>query len=271
MTQNICHFVPFHKDSHSISVINFVLETKVQSGDRLRSESVYKMYFVRSGDGALHTCGKSVSLVMGDIFFTFPGTPFAIESKHDLNYMYISFVGLRGNAIMEELKINSKNCLFHNAQDIQHMWEEGISANAKVVDLISEAVLLYTFAYLGDLYLPDIKQTERSSAVYHIKKYIDDNYTDHSFSLDKISRELSYNKKYISYIFKKRFGVGIIEYLNTVRIQNACTLMKQGFTGIHDIADQCGYSDAPYFSKLFKTTMGISPSDYIKGLTDSAT
>ena len=55
MEQNICHFIPFHKDIHSIHTINFVLETKPQQYDRLKSESVYKMYYVCSGQGYIHT------------------------------------------------------------------------------------------------------------------------------------------------------------------------------------------------------------------------
>lgn len=83
MEQNICHFIPFHKDFHSIHTINFVLETKLQQYDRLKSESVYKMYYVRSGQGYIHTPGKITPLMQGDIFFTFPAAPFAIESMED--------------------------------------------------------------------------------------------------------------------------------------------------------------------------------------------
>ena len=46
MEENICHFISFHNDTQSIHTINFVLETKPQSYDRLKSESVYKMYYV---------------------------------------------------------------------------------------------------------------------------------------------------------------------------------------------------------------------------------
>ena len=58
MEQNICHFVPFHKDIHSIHTINFVLETMPQQYERLKLESVYKMYYVCSGQGAIHDAGQ---------------------------------------------------------------------------------------------------------------------------------------------------------------------------------------------------------------------
>lgn len=265
MTENICRFVPFNRQEQSIHTINFVLETKPQMYSELRSESVYKMYYVCNGQGALHTCGKISPLKEGDIFFTFPGSAFAIESKDEFAYMYIGFVGLRGNLIMESLKIGTNNFIFHNANKVREIWENGISLNTELSDLASEAVLLYTFSFLGSINFPN-KVRNKQSGIDFIKKYIDDHFTEHDFSLESISRELSYNKKYISYIFKKRFGVGAIEYLNTIRIQNACTMMEQGFTSVSDIADKCGYSDSQYFSKIFKAKMGLSPTNYINEL-----
>ena len=266
MEQNICHFIPFHKDIHAIHTINFVLETKPQLYDRLKSESVYKIHYVCGGSGAIHTPGRITPLKHGDIFFTFPGSSYAIESAEDLTYMYISFVGLRGNMIMESLNIGSGNFLFHDAGEVQEFWEKGITASANVITLMSESVLLYTFAFLGSRILPDHDRARQHQSVDLIKKYLDDHFTDHGFSLEKMSSELAYNKKYISHVFKKHFGIGIIEYLNTVRIQNACTMIRQGFTSVNDIADRCGYSDAHYFSRIFKVQMGIAPSQYIKKL-----
>lgn len=271
MEQNICHFIPFHKDVLSVHTINFVYETKPQLYDRLKSESVYKMYYVCSGQGCIHTTGKITPLSAGDIFFTFPAFSFAIESKKDFTYMYISFVGLRGNMIMESLNISNSNFIFHNADEVYKFWKKGLSVNSKVMDLISESVLLYTFSFLGDRILQKSNEPKQNHSVNLIKKYLDEHFTDHNFSLEVMSSDLSYNKKYISYVFKKHFGIGIVEYLNTIRIQNACTMIEQGFTSVNDIADRCGYSDAQYFSKIFKAKMGVVPTQYIKTLqTDKA-
>lgn len=266
MEQNICHFIPFHKDHHSIHTTNFVLETKQQQYERLKSESIYKMYYVCSGQGKIHTTGKITPLTQGDLFFTFPSASFAIESIENFTYMYISFVGYRGNELMETLKIGPNNFIFHNTDEVYDFWERGLSANPKVIDLISESILLYTFAFLGNRLLPENNNTKQQHSVELIKKYIDDHFSEHDFSLENISHDLSYNKKYISYIFKKQIGTGIIEYLNTIRIQNACTMIEQGFTSITDIADRCGYSDAQYFSKIFKSKMGVAPTQHIKAI-----
>ena len=156
MQHNICHFIPFRKDLNTLHTIHFVLETEPQLSTRLKSESVYKMYYVCQGQGNLHTPGRITSLRQGDLFFTFPGSPFAIESCENFSYMYISFVGIRGNRIMESLGIRNDNFYFPDATTVQPFWSQAMHADSRVADMMSEAILLYTFACLGDRLLQKI-------------------------------------------------------------------------------------------------------------------
>ena len=270
MNKNVCHFIPYHKDYHSIHTIHFVLEIKPQIYHALKSESVYKMYYVCSGNGFIHTKGQIQPLSAGDVFFTFPAHPFSLESGEHFSYMYISFLGTRGNMIMEKLKISNHNFLFHNCNEVSSFWKNGLKTNSEMTDLISESILLYTFTFLAEKTVPLAdKNTKNSNAFSLIKKYIDDNFSNTNFSLDIISSVLKYNKKYISAVFKKNMGMGIIEYLNTIRIQQACTMARQGFTSVNDIAACCGFADPQYFSKVFKRKMGVAPGIYIKSMKNS--
>ncbi len=264
MDENICLFVPYHKDYHSIHTINFVLETKKQVYTSLMAQSVYKVYYVCSGNGAIHTMGQVNELHRGDVFFTFPAVPFCIESGSDFSYMYISFLGSRANMIMEKLKISAHNFIFSDCGDMEAFWQNGFSINPELTDLISESILLYTFSFLGNRYIPADSKSRSNNVALTIKKYIDDNYSNADLSLDSISAEIAYNKKYVSTVFKRDIGIGISEYLNIIRIQNACTLIRQGFTSVCDIAACCGYTDPQYFSKVFKQQIGMSPSSYVK-------
>ena len=222
------------------------------------------MYFVCNGTGTLHTRGKEHPLAAGDVFFSFPGSPFCISSSVEFSYMYVSFLGTRSNMIMDKLKISERNCLFHGYNELSPIWENGINTNPELTDWISESILLYTFTEIGNRLCPTSKKTPPENHIaLQIKKYIDDNFSSSSFSLESISRELSYNKKYLSTAFKNYMRIGIVEYLNIVRIQSACTLIEQGFTSVSDIASCCGFSDPQYFSKVFKNRMSMSPTQYI--------
>ena len=99
-----------------------------------------------------------------------------------------------------------------------------------------------------------------------IQKYVDEHFSDPDFSLERLGSDLKYNKKYLSTVFKRHVGVGIVEYLHTVRIQHACTMLKQGFSSVSDVALRCGYPAAQYFSKVFKRRMSISPREYLASI-----
>lgn len=262
--QNICRFVPHDMGDRSVHTVHFVYETEQQPYRGLRLESVYKMYYVCRGEGRLHTQGEVRPLRAGDVFFSFPAEPFCVEAVDDLRYMYIGFLGSRGLMLLDKLGITPAHCLFSDCADVGPVWEKSISAHPDLSDVASESVLLYTFSYLGTRKL-NLQPRDRQGGdtVSIIKKYIDDHFSDPSFSLDSLGRELKYNKKYLSTVFKKHMGVGIVEYLNTVRIQHACTMIRQGFSSVSDVALRCGYADPQYFSKVFKRQISLSPRAYM--------
>lgn len=261
---NICRFVPRHNDCEAIHTINFVLERKQQKYESLKMNSVYKMHLVTAGKGILHTPGCSYPLKKGDIFFVLLAVPSAIESVENFEYMYISYIGARANMIMDKLKITSQNCVFHDLDGVFDFWMDSLRADSAMFDLRSESVLLYTFSVMGTKFIQEDEGDRKAMVTASlIKKYIDDNFSNTEFSMDKMGNELSYNKKYISRVFKKEIRVSITEYLNTVRVQHACTLMEQGFTSVKDIALLCGYKDSLYFSRVFKKEMQVSPREHI--------
>ncbi len=263
--QNICRYVPREISEHSIHTVNFVLETERQIYTGLRLKALYTMYLVVKGRGRLHTQGAVQDLREGDLFFSFPAESFAIESVENFQYMYISFLGARGNQLMEKLEISARSCFYSDCGDVFSVWMQGIQSPSELADIASEAVLLHTFAYLGGRLAKFASRDNQGvNLVSAIQKYVDEHFSEAEFSLDMLGKKLKYNKKYLSTVFKKHVGVGIVEYLHSVRIQHACTMLHQGFSGVSDVAFRCGYSDAQYFSKVFKNRMGLSPRGYIE-------
>lgn len=262
--QNVCRYVPREASEHSIHTVNFVLETEKQVYTGLRLKALYSVYLVVQGTGRLHTQGTVRELQTGDVFFSFPAEPFAIESCESFQYMYVSFLGARGNQLMEKMGISPRTCFYSGCHDMIPIWKQGIQSPNALSDIASEAVLLHTFAYLGGRLAQFSSQDKGINLVSAVQKYVDEHFSEPEFTLDMLGRELKYNKKYLSTVFKKHVGVGIVEYLHSVRVQHACTMLHQGFSCVSDVAFQCGYSDAQYFSKVFKNRMGISPRLYVE-------
>ena len=71
-------------------------------------------------------------------------------------------------------------------------------------------------------------------------------------------------EKYLSYLFKKNMQIGFTQYVNNLRIQCALGLIGEGWQSVSEIAFASGYSDALYFSKVFRKKVGCTPSQRIR-------
>ena len=63
---------------------------------------------------------------------------------------------------------------------------------------------------------------------------------------------------------EQEMGVSYSEYLRSVRLKSAVTLLDHGIDSVKNVALLSGFSDPLYFSKVFKDSIGISPSGYTK-------
>lgn len=112
------------------------------------------------------------------------------------------------------------------------------------------------------VYMKNI-QDEESKPIRDAKKYIHDNFNKH-ISLENVSEYIGFNAAYFSTLFKKETGKKFLEYVTELRIQNAKNYLIQTNYDIAEVASAVGYNDLKYFSKLFKKTTGLNPSEFRK-------
>jgi AraC-like DNA-binding protein len=67
--------------------------------------------------------------------------------------------------------------------------------------------------------------------------------------------------------FKSHYRVTFVEYLNTVKIGQACKLLSQNELNIVEVAYECGFNNLANFNKQFKNFKGMTPSEYKKTLS----
>ena len=101
------------------------------------------------------------------------------------------------------------------------------------------------------------------------RNYINQNYYNPSIGLSDVARYIHTNTAYLSRVFKQEMGIGISEYLNRLRMEQAARLLRETNIKIVSVAEKVGIEDAHYFSSLFKRYMGTPPSLYRKGQSDS--
>lgn len=94
------------------------------------------------------------------------------------------------------------------------------------------------------------------------KHYIHDNYSDSEISVEKLCKHLHVSPTYFSTIFKKETKYSFINYLTSVRLEQAVNLLNTTDYKSYIIAEKVGYPEANYFSYVFKKQYGVPPSKY---------
>lgn len=94
--------------------------------------------------------------------------------------------------------------------------------------------------------------------VKNVISYLADNYQER-ITLDTLSDLCGITKCHLSREFKKYTGQTVMTYLNLLRCKNAQKIIKQGGT-ITEAATSVGFEDLSYFSKTYKSLIGISPT-----------
>jgi len=64
-------------------------------------------------------------------------------------------------------------------------------------------------------------------------------------------------------------GLSFLEYLTSVRISIAKSLLKQTSMSMMDICLEVGYQDPSHFAKIFKKKEGIHPTEFRKKLVEA--
>jgi AraC-like DNA-binding protein len=63
-------------------------------------------------------------------------------------------------------------------------------------------------------------------------------------------------------LFKRETGYAPIDFFIHLRMRRACRLLETTTLSVKEIADELGYDDAFYFSRLFKSVTSLAPTDY---------
>ncbi len=97
-------------------------------------------------------------------------------------------------------------------------------------------------------------------------EFLEENY-QRQITLAEVAGAVFVSPYYISRMFKRETGQTMTEYLNDMRIKNACTLLENVAYKVYQIGEMVGIPDAHYFSRLFKNSTGLTPSEYRNKMT----
>lgn len=257
--RNICKFIP-STVTDELKVSCFIFESNC---DTMKKEALLcenRLILVKKEKAVFDFDLNKTKAGAGTVVFGFEGEKMTVSECEGCEYMYIGFSGARCEKIFRRFGINRINRVFSGFDGMIPLWQDSLSrASEENIDLASEGILLYTFSRLTGT------MTENSGVVNTIVEMTEERFFDRSLSIAFIAKELSYNAKYISHLFKEKMGMSYSEYLRMCRIKYAVSLFDAGLDSVKNIAYLSGFEDPLYFSTVFKKVVGVSPREYRNG------
>ena len=219
-----------------------------------------KMYELRPGDIALIPPG-----VLHKVFYdqTLPSTRYMISCDTELLPKRTGEVLLSLGCYVERIP--------KSLGDIEELFFK-ISKEQHNPDILSEELIHGYMTNLAAFILragETRKSTDMKSSNSVIEAaiaYLKNNYSD-NISIEDAARHVSLSAEHLSRTFKSETGLGIKEYLTMYRLKQASFMLTEyPSKSISKIAYDCGFNDSNYFASCFKKTVGVTPTEFRKGL-----
>ncbi len=96
------------------------------------------------------------------------------------------------------------------------------------------------------------------------------NHLAEEISLSVLAEEFHFSTQYVSQLFKNEIGVNFLTYLTNIRMEKAKKLLLSTDLPIAEVSEQTGYGDYRVFTKVFKKSEGVTPSQYRRDFMDGS-
>ena len=188
------------------------------------------------------------------------------EVKPDIALLDIEMPGMNGIELAKYIKEKYAECIiiFITAYD---RFDYAIEAmHIKAFDYLLKPWKEERLCELISTAIENVRSVQKTDSIVHsqkdvIKDYIDRNYKK-DISAKDVAGILGYSDVYFSKVFKQLFDDNFINYLTKIRIDRAKLLLKDVSFNIKEVGKSVGYADSNYFTKVFKRSVGMSPSEY---------
>ena len=125
-----------------------------------------------------------------------------------------------------------------------------LSAYVKIMTICAEYMTLTNVVTSASPKLPELA-----------KIYIHEHFSER-LTIQDLCKALGCSKSALLTAFKKEYGITINSYICSVRIDEAKKILATSSVSLSQIAEDTGFYDQSYFSKVFLLKVGITPSEY---------
>lgn len=237
---------------------------------------LHVLAYVYAGSGSLRLGEKQWELKPGTIFQVWPGERMLIETGrsepvcfYSVHYQYgvLHWEGGRGEwrestgplplgeVLPGAYGLAAREAFerlyrIWNGKDAGHEWEARI-----------EFLSAVRLAVEGGVRKRAVDEAAGAAAVREAIAYMKSHYQQ-ELSRNAVAQQVALSPAYFSSLFKSHTGYTPIQYIHRLRLDRAKQLLREGGMPIRQVAEEVGFADSFYFTRLFTKETGMSPREY---------
>lgn len=253
------------------------------SNDEMHRHAFFELVYIVSGTATHYLMEETAQLQAGDYFIVDTGSIHCYQDVRDfqiINCLFLpeyidraltdcpSLSSLLSNQVLRfGIPVNTQTAdrIFHDTNGvvgriIRTMEQEYAAKGTGYMELLR--------CYLTQVLVCAVRASEEAERIrtpHSITTALVDHLRYHytePLSLTELSQKLNYTPQYVSSLFHKDTGMSLQEFLQRMRIEEACRLIEQGEQQMARIAQEVGYGDVKHFARVFRRIKGVSPREF---------
>lgn len=220
----------------------------------------YIIHYVIEGEGFFNS--TRIGAGQGFVIFPDENNEYQSTTENPWTYFWVTLTGDFAKSIINEhIKLNSNNIFeFNLKSDILRLIDVIFSEKSLLSNTKAVAYFLMLMSHHQTAY---INANNANKYIENAKQYMKVNF-HRKLTICEIADNLNISDRYLYNLFIKHEKISPKKYLNNLRLNHACNMLKNKDFTITDVAFSCGFENVLEFSSFFSKNIHISPSAYKK-------
>lgn len=248
-----------------MNTILYVGDYPESADERRQSQEHWELVYCAGGEGIFRLeNGAAIRYRRRQAVAIPPGESYADGDHQGLSNIYLTMMApsfpYKSAFLVEDDALGNMGAAFAQAR---YYFQSEVKRRELVLAALGELITSYMIVFRDN--------GEFSGAVEEIRASIIRNFANPTFKLDREIRQMPFNYDYLRKLFQKEMGLTPLKYMIDLRMKRAKSMLAAAWTreySVAEVAENCGFSDALYFSRVFKKYYGCSPTEFVKQRKD---
>lgn len=243
------------RNGKNCKVENRCTVTYTLSGEGFFQDKTGK-YRIRKGDAFLRVDNDP------DLFFCYPK-----NGTENWDFIWFNYCGVSASEYTHEIierngpiyKLTDTSPIIQKLSTYQSY--SGISCNVTPGE--GAQLIIETLAALNQSHNEDFSSSPQNRLILKAQKFISNNISQ-NISVSDIASAITVSREHLSRIFAENLHISPYEYLIKQKMTLACQLLNNSTLSNKEISSRLGYNDQAQFSRIFKKTLNLTPTEFRK-------